>query len=140
MSHIILGETPTGVINLQSKITEEDIKKSIQSKTEKKLRRRTTFSMPKNLFRLSRRNTLNINNKINNSDNCVKDTNNLNDEKNSDKNRRIFRRASWRKFISRIAQLTVNIGVRAKYYKIVVVVFFHYTKKNTSLLSNFFFL
>lgn len=129
MSHIILGETPTGVINLQSKITEEDIKKSIQSKTDKKLRRRTTFSMPKNLFRLSRRNTLNINNKINNSDNCVKDTNNLNDEKNSDKNRRIFRRASWRKFISRIAQLTVNIGVRAKYYKIVVVVFFHYTKK-----------
>lgn len=113
MSQIILAETPTGVINLQPKITEEDLKKSIQSKTEKKLRRR--ISMPKNLFRLSRRNT--VNNKINVSDNCVKDAASINDEPNIDKNRRIFRRASWRKFISRIAQLTVNIGVRVKYYE-----------------------
>lgn len=122
MSQIILIETPTGVINLQPKITDEELRKSIQTKTEKKLRRRTTttFSMPKNLFRLSRRIPFNTNNKINNSENCLKDTTTTSssttttEHQNSDKNRdrRIFRRASWRKFISRITNhLTVNIGV-----------------------------
>lgn len=171
MSHVFLGETPTGIISLlPQNITQEDIDKHdeknflknqqknglVNSSSHTNNRVRRAFSMPRNPFRLSRRsNKITEREKINGSERETglagggkyRQSKSINNEASvlaieggdgihggdeSSNNellempqptkengmggggkKRLFRRSSLRKFITRIAQqmTSVNIGV-----------------------------
>lgn len=130
MSQIIIGETTTGMISLIPSVTEEDIKKyhehqNQENKPKKTKKIRRTFSMPRNPFRMSIKrndeNTTDTNASTITTTTPPKTPTNTNttiihDEDDSNKigsTKRLFRRSSLRKFITRIAQqmTSVNIGV-----------------------------